>query len=161
MNQNSQKWLQISNYLLGKEKNSLGEVLCVRAVSGQWSIRWGEDTMVYAVITRCMADRNCWPYIEALLTLFFAATNYAHDFAALAEGHGTPFMNGFTDLINKQTELELSFRKEPTKEEDDEALNEVVEMQDIQDELEKLDEENDNADEGREVADVDNHDDGQ
>lgn len=136
---NENKWMQVGNFLLGKEKNSLGEVLCVRSVSGQWSIRWSEDTMVYAVLIRCMSDKNCWPYIEALLTLFFAATNYAHDFAALAEGQGTPFMNGFTELINKQTELELSFKKEATPEEDEAALKEVVEMQDIKDELEKLD----------------------
>lgn len=158
-NQNKQKWLQISNYLIGKEKNSYGEVLCVRAVSGQWSIRWSEDTMVYAVLTRCMADKKCWSYVEALLTLFFAATNYAHDFAALAEGHGTPFMNGFTELINKQSELELSFKKESTPEEEEQALHEVGEMQEIQDELDKLD--NGNADEGQEITDVDHHDDGQ
>ena len=140
MKKNEQKWTQIGNYLVGYEKNSLGRAICVRAVSGQWSIRWGDDTMVYAVLNRLLEDRNCHSYVEALLTLYFTATNYPHDFAALAEGHGTPFLNGFTDLINKQTELELSFRKEPSPEQDEAALKEVGEMQEIQDELEKLDE---------------------
>lgn len=137
---NNEKWQQIGNYLLAKEKNSLGEVLCVRAVSGQWSIRWSDDTYVYAVLMRLMHDEKCHPYIEALLTLFFAATNYPHDFAALAETKQTPFINGFTKLLNEQTELELSFKRDATAEEDEAALKEVGEMHDIQEELEKLDE---------------------
>ena len=134
------KWLQIGNYVLAKEKNSLGTALCVRAVSGQWSIRWSEDTYVYAVLTRLMHDEKCIRYVEALLTLFFAATNYPHDFAALAETQQTPFINGFTRLVNEQTELELSFKRPATSEEDEAALSEVAEMHDIQEELEKLEE---------------------
>lgn len=131
------KWIQISNFLLGHESNSLGRVLCVRALSGQWSIRWSEDTYVYAVLTRLMADDKCHKYIEALLTLFFAATNYPHDFASVANGNGTPFMNGFTKLINDQTDYEVSLQEKPTEEQDEEALKEVVEMEDIKDKLEE------------------------
>lgn len=141
-NQKKTKWIQISNFLLGYEKNSLGQVLCVRAVSGQWSIRWGEDTYVYAVLTRLMGDEKCHKYIEALLSLFFAATNYAHDFASVANQNGTPFMNGFTKLMNEQTEYEVSLHDKATEEQNDEALKEVGEMQEIMDELEKLDDEN-------------------
>ena len=134
--------MQISNFLLCHESNSIGRVLCVRAVSGQWSIRWSEDTYVYAVLTRLMEDEKCHNYVEALLTLFFAATNYPHDFASVANNNGTPFMNGFTKLMNEQTDYEVSLQEKPTKEEDEAALKEVGEMQEIMDELEKLDDEN-------------------
>lgn len=139
-NQNNEKWLQIGNFLLGHEKNSNGQVLCVRAVSGQWSIRWGEDTYVYAVVTRLMGDKNCHSYIEALLTLYFSATMYAHDFVALCEKHETPFINGFCELMNRQTEYEVSLKEAASAEDDEKALAEVVRMQQTVDELERLDE---------------------
>lgn len=134
--------LRISSFLLGREKNSLGQVLCVRAISGQWSIRWSEDTYIYAVLTRLMEDEKCHKYIEALLTLFFAATNYPHDFASVANNNGTPFMDGFSKLMNEQTDYEVSLQEKATSEQDEAALNEVVEMTEIEEELEKLDKEN-------------------
>ena len=139
----SLKWTQIGNFLLCHEKNSFGEVLCVKAVSGQWSIRWSDDTMLYAVLSRLMDDKKCHSYVEALLCLFFAATNYAHDFMALAETQQTPFIDGFSKLMNEQTEREVALKGEASQEEDDAALKEVGELQEIMDELERLDAVND------------------
>lgn len=137
---NENKWMQIGNYLLGHEKNSLGLVLCVRAISGQWSIRWSEDTMVYAVVTRLMADKNCHKYVEALLTIYFSATMYPHDFVAFAETQKTPFIDGFCKLMNEQTALEVSLSEPGTVEQDEQALKDIGQLQEIQEELEKLDE---------------------
>ena len=114
----------------------------MRAISGQWSIRWSDDTYIYAVLTRLMEDEKCHAYIDALLTLFFTATNYPHDFASVANGDGTPFINGFTKLMNEQTQYEVSLKEKATEEQDEAALKEVGEMTEIEEELEKLDKEN-------------------
>lgn len=137
----SVKWADIGNFRLCHESNSLGRVLCVRSVSGQWSIRWSEDTYVYAVLTRLMGDEKCHQYINALLTLYYTATNYPHDLAALAELQKTPFIDGFARLLNEQTDLEVGFHEKVSKEDDDKILQEVGEMQEIQEELERLEEE--------------------
>ena len=135
------KWIQVGNYLLALEKNSLGAVLCVKNLSGNWSIRWGEDSYLFAVLTSQIQDEKCHAYVDALLTVFYTATNYPHDLVAIIEKNDTPFINGFCKLIQEQTDFEVSIKKNDTQEEDDAALKEVVQMQEIQDELEKLDKE--------------------
>lgn len=134
----SQKWMCYGNFQLCRESNSLGESLCVSDVAGQWRIRWREDTYIYAVLTRLMEDEKCSGYVQALLTLFYAATNYPHDFAAVAETHEIPFIDGFCKLMKEQTERELAFHGEATEEQDEAVLKEVGEMQDIMDELEQI-----------------------
>ena len=135
------KWIQVGNYLLALEKNSLGAVLCVKNLAGNWSIRWGQDSYLFAVLTSQIQDEKCHAYVDALLTVFYTATNYPHDLVAIIEKNDTPFINGFSKLIQEQTDFEVSIKKNATQEEDDAALKEVVQMQEIQDELEKLDKE--------------------
>lgn len=135
------KWIQVGNYLLALEKNSFGAVLCVKNLAGNWSIRWGEDSYLFAVLTSQIQDEKCHAYVDALLTVFYTATNYPHDLVAIIEKNDTPFINGFCKLIQEQTNFEVSIKKNATQEEDDAALKEVVQMQEIQDELEKLDKE--------------------
>lgn len=103
---------------------------------------WEEGTMMYAVLLNFLRDEKTHEYIRALLTLFYAATNYPHDMVALIEKQQTPFINGFTKLLNEQTEFEVSVSKKNTPEEDDAALKEVGEMEDIKEQLEELDKEN-------------------
>ena len=135
------KWMQVGNYLLGVEENSLGKALCAKSVSGNWSLRWREDNFMFAVVLNMLGDEKCHSYVESLLTLCYAATNYPHDLVSIVERQETPVMNGFAKLVKEQAEFETSVAKQPTKEQDAEALKEVVEMQEVQDELERLDEE--------------------
>ena len=139
---NKNKWIQVGNFLLALENNSLGTVLCVKNVAGNWSVRWREDSYMFAVLTSQIQDEKCHAYVDALLTVFYTATNYPHDLVAIIEKNDTPFINGFCKLIQEQTEYEVSVKKDATKEDDEAALKEVAEMQEIQDELEKLEEEN-------------------
>ena len=99
---------------------------------------------MFAVLTSQIQDEKCHAYVEALLTLFYAATNYPHDLVAIIEKNDTPFINGFCKLIQEQTDFEVGIKKDATPEEDEAALKEVAEMQEIQDELEKLEEEDEN-----------------
>lgn len=135
------KWMQVGNYLLGVEENSLGKALCAKSVSGNWSLRWREDNLMFAVVLNMLGDEKCHSYVESLLTLCYAATNYPHDLVSIIERQETPVMNGFAKLVKEQAEFEASVAKQPTKEQDAEALKEVVEMQEVQDELERMDEE--------------------
>lgn len=135
------KWMQVGNYLLGVEENSLGKALCAKSVSGNWSIRWREDNFMFAVVLNMLGDEKCHSYVESLLTLCYAATNYPHDLVSIIERQETPVMNGFAKLVKEQAEFEASVAKQPTEEQDAEALKEVAEMQEVQDELERLDKE--------------------
>lgn len=137
---NENKWLQLGNFLLGVESAASGERFVVKSVSGDWRLMWEYGTCMYAVMLSFTKDEKCHEYIKALLTLFYAATNYPHDLVAISEKQKAPFMDGFTKLINEQTKYEISVKGEAeSQEEDDKALKEVVEMQDIQDELDRMD----------------------
>lgn len=135
------KWMQVGNYLLGVEENSLGKALCAKSVSGNWSLRWREDNLMFAVVLNMLGDEKCHSYVESLLTLCYAATNYPHDLVSIVERQETPVMNGFAKLVKEQAEFEASVAQQPTEEQDAEALKEVAEMQEVQDELERLDKE--------------------
>lgn len=141
MKKKKDRWMQIGNFLLGVEKNALGNRFVVRSVSGDWRLMWEEGTMMHAVLLNFLRDEKTYEYLQALLTLFYAATNYPHDLVALVEKHEMPFINGVTKLLKEQTDFEVSIKKAATQEEDDEALKEVAEMQEIQDQLEALTEE--------------------
>lgn len=137
MSKKSNKWVQISNFLLGIENAASGNRLVVKSVSGDWRLMWEEGTMMYAVLLNFIRDEKTHDYVHALLTLFFAATNYPHDMVALVETQKTPFINGFTKLLNEQTDFEVSVSKKNTPEEDDAALKEVGEMEEIKEMLNK------------------------
>lgn len=139
---NEKKWLQVGNFLLGVEQTTMSTRLVVRSVAGDWKIMWEQGTMMYAVLLGFLSDEKTHGYLNALLTLQFAATNYPHDLVAMVEKQDMPLINGFTKLLQEQTDFEVSVKKAATPEEDEEALNEVAEMQDIQDKLEELDKEN-------------------
>ena len=142
---NENKWTQVGNFLLGVEKSSVGNRFVARTVSGDWRIAWLEGTMMYAVMLSFISDEKCHKYLDALLVLQYAATNYPHDLVAIAETQKTPFMDGFTKLIREQTDYEVSVKGNGTDEENEAALHDIGEMQEIQDELEKLDEEEGNG----------------
>lgn len=134
------KWLQVGNFLLGVEKNRNGLWFVVKTVSGSWQLRYGSDTLMFAQMTSLAADAGCHPYLESLLTFQYAATNYPHDLASIVERQTIPVMNGFAKLLNEQADFEVSVSQKHTEQEEEAALKEVAEMQDIQDELEHLDE---------------------
>ena len=141
-----EKWMSVGNYLLGIDTNKHGSYVVLRTVAGTWSIRWHDDTMMYPIMTSLMVraaeDANVMEYLHSLLTLFFISTTYTHDLLALATKQQMPLMDGFAKLLAEQNEYELSLKDKPTEEDEEKALQEEVEMQDVLDELEKLEEEN-------------------
>lgn len=145
---NDDKWLQIGNYLIGVEKNSNGTRMCARTVGGDWSVRWGEGTLMFSVLLRLGDDDTCHPYLHALLTLQYVATNYPHDMVSIIERGDLPVINGFCKLMEEQTAFEVSVKEKTTDKEDAEALREVGEMHDIMAELERLDAETDKTEDG-------------
>lgn len=145
---NENKWLSVGNFLIGIDTNAHGSHLVLKSALQNWQIRWREDTMMYVmmmnVIKTAAENDNMKEYLHSLITVMFVATTYTHDLVALATKQEMPFCEGIAKLLKEQTDYEDSIaqRKEPTAEDDEKALNEVVEMREVEEELEKLDAEN-------------------
>lgn len=130
---------RVGNYLFSIQQNSSGSWLVARTVSGLWSIRWNEGHMMYGILMGLIADVKCHAYVDALMTMIYTASSYPHDMASLAEQQQIPFINGFCELVRKQTDLEVSLAEKPTGKEEKEALDETVHLREIEEELEALD----------------------
>lgn len=142
------KWMQIGNYLLGVDTNAHGSYVVLKSVAGTWSIRWHESTMMFATMLNVMKvaveNENAKEYLHSLITVMFVATTYMHDLVALATKQEMPFCEGVAKLLKQQQDYEEKVEKKnkPTKKEEKEALAEVVRMREVEEELEKLDAEN-------------------
>ena len=141
------KWLQVGNFLLGIEKSATGRCLVCKAVANNWQIRWREDTMMFAMMMNLIKEgvesENVREYIHSLITVFFSVTTYPHDLVSLSKRQTMPFMEGVVKLVHDQNEYEQSVSGEaaPTPEQEEAALNEVAETEEVKEELEKLDKE--------------------
>lgn len=138
------KWLQIGNFLLGVDKNAHGSYVVLKTVAQNWSVRWKDDCLMFAMMLNLMAkatdDNNVKEYLHSLITVMFITTTYMHDLVALSTKQQMPFCEGIAKLLKEQTDYENSLDEKPTAEDDAKALAEVGEMTEIQEELEKLDE---------------------
>ena len=138
------EWLHVGNFLLGVEKHSVGSRVICKSKSGNWHISWRDDTMMFQLMINLMKNENSHVYLHALVAIMFTVTTYPHDLVSVSERGTMPVMEGIAGLIAEQTKYELSLKPEATQEENDKALEEVGEMTEIQEELEKLDEANGN-----------------
>lgn len=144
---NENKWLQVGNFLLGIEKSATGRCLVCKAVANNWQIRWREDTMMFAMMMNLIKEgaenENVREYIHSLITVFFSVTTYPHDLVSLSKRQTMPFMEGVVKLVHDQNEYEQSVSGEtaPTPEQEEAALNDVAETEEVKEELEKLDKE--------------------
>lgn len=141
------KWLQVGNFLLGIEKSATGRCLVCKAVANNWQVRWREDTMMFAMMMNLIKEggenENIREYIHSLITVFFTVTTYPHDLVSLSKRQTMPFMEGVVKLVHEQNEYEQSVSGEaaPTPEQEEAALREVAETEEVKEELEKLDKE--------------------
>ena len=64
------KWLQVGNFLLGVEKNTHGQYVVLKTVSGNYTVRWRDDTMMFAmmlnIMRRASEDNNVKEYLHSL-----------------------------------------------------------------------------------------------
>lgn len=135
MSRKKKEWLQIGNFLLGHEKNSKGDFVVCKAVSGIWSVRWRNDTLMYGSMLGLMSEKNAHEYLHALLTLMYVATTYPHDMVSLATRNEMPFIQGFAQLIGEQNDYEQSLKPPVSDEEDAKILEEERMMIELEDEL--------------------------
>lgn len=147
---NEDKWLQVGNFLLGVEKNAHGQYVVLKTAVSNWKVTWRDTTMMFAmmlnIMKRAAEDENVKEYLHSLITVMFITTTYLHDLVALSTKQEMPFCEGIAKLLKEQNDYEASLEKKPTEEEDRKALEEVGQMQEISDELEKLEEEDNGAD---------------
>ena len=130
--------VQVGNYIISIETCDRSNVLCVKSVSGQWKISWTEDTENYAVIYGQMYDKNCHPYLEALLTIYYNVTSHAHDIVSIIERGTSPVLNGIAKLIQEGYDYEVlvhNKKSKISKEQDDKILDQTVQMENVLDEI--------------------------
>jgi len=139
MGSKKSKWLQVGNFLLGTEKNSKGDFVVCKAVSGIWSIRWRNDTLMYGSMLGLMREKNAHEYLHTLLTLMYVASTYPHDLVALSTKNEMPLINGFAELIGKQNEYEQSLKPSISDEEDAKILAEERRMVELEADLKAAD----------------------
>lgn len=132
--------IHIGYYVFSVETDENGSCITVRDVGDQWSIKWTDRHFMYAILVRWIADGKCNDYIESLMRMMMIAISYPHDAVAIGEKQDAPFLKGFVKLWKKQIAFEASVAKKPTKKEDEEALEETVQLREIEEELEALDE---------------------
>lgn len=143
---NEDKWLQVGNFLLGVDRNKHGEYVVLKSVADNWRVVWRDDTMMFAmmlnIMRRAAEDETGTvnEYLHSLITMMFITTSYMHDLVALSTKQDMPFCQGVARLLKEQTDYESSLERKPTDEEDEKALAEVVQMREVEEELEKLDE---------------------
>ncbi len=110
------KWFQVGNFLLGCERNSNGEYLVCKAMSGEWSVRWGDGSLMYGQVLKMMQEGDVGN-LEALLLLLFATTSYLHS---------TEFYLGLNELVMKEVERVatdgVAAEAQHTEQEEEEAL---------------------------------------
>lgn len=134
------EWTKIGNFLLGVEKASTGRYLVCKNSSGEWSIRWGEGTMMFSMILVMLNNKDANNYLHSLLTLQYTATTYTHDLVAMAEKQEIPFMEGFARLVEEQSAYENSVKnarqgEDGRSKEDEKALRELKELSEMESEL--------------------------
>jgi len=142
---NDEKWLQVGNFLLGVDRNRHGEYVVLKSVADNWKVTWRDDTIMFAMMLNIMrraaedGTGTVKEYLHSLITMMFVATTYLHDLVALSTKQEMPFCQGIAKLLKEQNDYEASLEKKPTEEEDRKALEEVGQMREIEEELEKLD----------------------
>ena len=98
--------------------------------------------MMLNIMRQAAENENVREYLHSLITVMFITTSYMHDLVALSTKQQMPFCEGIAKLLKEQNDYEQSLEKKPTKKEEKEALKEVVEMRQVEEELEQLDKEN-------------------
>ena len=160
------EWLQVGNFLLQMEKNVMGMFVVAKSVSREWSVRWGEGSGMFFPMMRLAVkareSEGVKEYLHSLLTMMYVATSYPHDLTRLAEKKVMPFCEGVAKLLKEEMDYdnaegvvatesqqtgpdggEVAMTSRQTGLTDDEALEEVVAMREIEEELERLDAEKD------------------
>lgn len=143
MGKKNEKWLRVGNFLLGVERNRIGRFVVCKSASGLWSVRWREDSLMFHamlnVMTAAADNDGAREYLHSLVSMMFMATCYTHDLVSLSTRQQMPFCEGFAMLLKEQNDYELSLRGEVPAEADKAALDEVVRMREVEEELEALD----------------------
>lgn len=130
----------IGNYVFTVERCDDGRWLVLKSVSGCWQVRWRDDVEMFGALMSLLgvgtaaADK----YLDCLVTMMYISTEYTHDLASLANGNGMPFMEGFTRLFNEQAEYDRSLVPSVGEKEDERALNETVEWENLREDITRI-----------------------
>ena len=139
---NEEKWLQVGNFLLGIDTNAHGSYVVLKSVAQNWSVRWKDDTTMFLMManlmTRAAENENVKEYLHSLVTMMFISTTYLHDLVALSTKHEMPFCQGVAQLLKELNDYEESLKDKPSDEEDEAALKETAETEEVVSEMEKL-----------------------
>lgn len=135
--------MQIGGFQIGIEKSARGKVVVCRSIADGWSVRWGDDMLMFGTVLSLAEREDAHEYLHSLLTVMFIATTYPHDMVSLVNRNEMPFMTGFSELIHRQNEYEASLKPQPTEEENQKSLDELKHIAEVAEEMMKIKEETD------------------
>lgn len=134
MSKKDEKWLQVGNFLLGVERNRIGRFVVCKSASGLWSVRWREDSpMFHAMLIGMRAavgDAAAKKHLETVAFQYSYTTNHFLD---------RPFLEAYVEFVEEYKQKHNPL-PDVTQEADEAALEEVVRMREVEEELEKLEE---------------------
>lgn len=122
--------VRVGNFILTQEERSKGYVIVCSALSGQWRVIWGDRCMMYGVVLDMMRGGNA-DTLHGLLFILFAASSHVHSTDFYVK------MNGL--IVEELNRIEEA--READADADEKALKQVGEIAEIENELERLEEE--------------------
>jgi len=135
-----EKWLQVGGFELGIERKQGERTLVCRSLSKEWSLRYGESSMMYALMMNLIKEgtenENIREYIHSLLTTFFVVTNHTHDLVRLGKEGAMPFMEGVAQLVMQEGAYEAEAYKASPEDDEEKVLKETVEQDELRQAIE-------------------------
>lgn len=113
------------NFLVVRQTGNEHDWVCVKAVSGFWSVRYRDDNPMFAYVA-VMCSKKLAPYLEAWIKMCYVMSNSAPD---------VPFMTDFFNAWDAYCKRRQADSPKHTEEEDAKTLEEIKAMTEIKEEL--------------------------
>lgn len=130
MSKKAKMRVRVGNFILTQEERAKGYVIVCSALSGQWRVVWGDRCMMYGIVLDMMREGNA-ETLHGLLFILFAASSHIHS---------TDFYVKLNGLIVEELSR-LEEAREADADADEKALKQVGDIVEMENELERLEEE--------------------
>ncbi len=115
---------RVGNFVIVKESGNGMDWVSVKAVSGNWTVRYRGDSMMYGSLLMMAKDEALRPYLENWVTSLYVMAQ------------SVPDLEFYGDFLKAYQALQERRENAPaTEEEDKAALEEVRVMEEMKEEL--------------------------
>lgn len=120
---------RVGNFVIVKESGNGMDWVSVKAVSGNWTVRYREDSRMYGMLVMMSKNKALRPYLENWVTSLYLMAQSTPDLKFYEE-----FLHAYEGL------QERSKLPDATEEEDKAALEEVRTMEEMKEEADGTEE---------------------